>query len=212
MNWNLVVHPQAARSPRHHVGVSVLGPLRATADFWDLTYEVSGATAVRWPLVQFPRGQRRDQLWTTTCFEMFVQRGSEAAYVEWNFSPSLHWACYEFSAYREPAVTALPKVVEPPRLEIQQLGDVLTMKVLVRNPICNPIHNRNGTGPPSEVNSPPTEKGTPRALGFTAVIEELDGQKFYWSLQHSTPTADFHRLENWSARFDGSESTIQDRP
>ena len=43
---------------------------------------------------------RADDLWQTTCFELFL-RGEGAAYREYNFSPSGEWAAYAFDSYRE---------------------------------------------------------------------------------------------------------------
>ena len=42
---------------------------------------------------------RTDDLWLTTCFELFV-RGEGSSYREFNFSPSGAWAAYRFDAHR----------------------------------------------------------------------------------------------------------------
>ena len=44
---------------------------------------------------------RADDLWATTCFELFVRRPGERSYIEFNFSPSGRWAAYAFDDYRE---------------------------------------------------------------------------------------------------------------
>ena len=46
-------------------------------------------------------GGRMDALWKHTCFESFVAPADAPGYYEFNFSPSLDWAIYRFSAYRE---------------------------------------------------------------------------------------------------------------
>ena len=206
MNWNLLVHPQSGRIPRHHVSVHIPRSLSTSAEEWEIHYEVSGAQAVRWPPKRSPRGERRDELWNTTCLELFVQPSSGPSYVEWNFSPSLDWACYEFSAYRRRSLEARMRTESPPRLEIQQLGDVFNMKVRLRNPFCtffdgdkestvdalvSQQFSNNLLGPLDEVS----------AMGLTAVIEEVDGAKFYWALQHSSKQADFHRAQDWLAKL-----------
>ena len=43
---------------------------------------------------------RADGLWRHTCFEAFV-RGPDSDYLELNFAPSLQWAAYRFTGYRE---------------------------------------------------------------------------------------------------------------
>src|SRR5271166_4797877 len=46
-------------------------------------------------------GGRADALWKHTCFEAFVASADAPGYHEFNFSPSLDWAIYRFSSYRE---------------------------------------------------------------------------------------------------------------
>src|SRR5436190_6661783 len=53
--------------------------------------------------------QRADDLWRTTCFELFVA-GEGAGYREYNFSPSGAWAAYEFADYRAGMANALASV------------------------------------------------------------------------------------------------------
>src|SRR5436190_13084183 len=43
---------------------------------------------------------RTDELWKTTCFEIF-SAGDGASYDEYNLSPSGAWAAYRFDGYRE---------------------------------------------------------------------------------------------------------------
>ncbi|EQC46404.1 hypothetical protein M899_2010 [Bacteriovorax sp. BSW11_IV] len=42
-----------------------------------------------------------DNLWQHTCFELFCKKKGSDEYLEFNFSPSGEWNCYEFSSYRE---------------------------------------------------------------------------------------------------------------
>src|SRR5580693_3639984 len=46
-------------------------------------------------------GGRAEALWKHTCFEAFIAPADAPGYHEFNFSPSLDWAIYRFSAYRE---------------------------------------------------------------------------------------------------------------
>lgn len=45
--------------------------------------------------------ERMDNLWKTTCFEIFWQPIGQPGYVEFNLSPSGRWASYDFDAFRE---------------------------------------------------------------------------------------------------------------
>ncbi len=43
---------------------------------------------------------RQDNLWKTTCFEIFWQPDGGSYYREFNLSPSTQWACYDFDDFR----------------------------------------------------------------------------------------------------------------
>jgi len=45
--------------------------------------------------------ERMDNLWKTTCFEMFWQPLGGTHYREFNLSPSGLWAAYDFDSFRE---------------------------------------------------------------------------------------------------------------
>lgn len=45
--------------------------------------------------------ERMDDLWKTTCFEIFWQPLGAAAYREFNLSPSGRWAAYDFDSFRD---------------------------------------------------------------------------------------------------------------
>ncbi len=55
---------------------------------------------------------RADELWGTTCFELFLAEAADSAYYEFNFSPSSQWAAYAFTGYRE-GRRDLPLAVAP---------------------------------------------------------------------------------------------------
>lgn len=45
--------------------------------------------------------ERTDDLWQTSCFEIFWQPIGGTWYREFNLSPSTRWAAYDFDAFRE---------------------------------------------------------------------------------------------------------------
>lgn len=107
---------------------------------------------------------RTDGLWQTTCFELFVQPQGESEYFEFNFAPSGQWAAYRFDSYRA-GMTDLP---------VREIAVERTV---------DGVHVRVDLG---EI--PPT----PWQVALTAVIEECDGTKSYWSLAHGDEKPDFH--------------------
>lgn len=111
---------------------------------------------------------RTDVLWATTCFEAFAQTPGAKAYREFNFAPSTHWAAYAFTGYREGMA---PLAMEPPRIVISKTRAHLALAV--------------------EIESRALPEG-PLRIALTAVIEEADGVKSYWSLAHADGKPDFH--------------------
>ena len=116
---------------------------------------------------EFKGRGRQDELWKTTCFELFLRR-ADGSYREFNFSPSGRWAAYEFSGYRSGIVNYEP--LAWPDIS----GDAGT-----------DLHVAAIFFDAREV------------LGFesaalTAVIEEEGGRFSYWSVAHAQERPDFH--------------------
>jgi hypothetical protein len=133
-----------------------------------LTFKVEGSDSLRLPERVAPK--RRDELWKTSCFELFLQPIGAEEYFEFNLSPSGEWAAYRFSGYRD-GMSELVMPVDPfvdrgmPAEDFVIEADVDLAAV-----------------PPG-----------PLRMGLSAVIEELDGTKSYWALQHPPgDRPDFH--------------------
>ncbi|MDE2435100.1 MAG: DOMON-like domain-containing protein [Sphingomonadales bacterium] len=109
------------------------------------------------------RPERRDGLWQTTCFEMFVGGDS---YCEFNFSPSLNWAAYDFDGYR--AGSKPRPVSRAPEIAVEGTQDCLVLRAT--------LFDTHLAG----------------RLALAAVIEETDGTKSYWALVHPPGQPDFH--------------------
>jgi hypothetical protein len=120
---------------------------------------------------------RTDDLWRTTCFELFLQN-SDGGYVEFNFSPSTQWAAYAFTRYREGRSD-------------------LAMAVA---PIIAPIEN--GIRVSADLSA---LSGASWRAGITAVIEAKDGTKSYWALAHAPGPPDFHNADCFIAHLPASD-------
>ena len=171
MQFELIPHcafpPTAVRS------VSV--ELTAT-DWCDvlIDYTVEGGNVV----VGEPRSPgRSDDLWKSTCFELFVKMPDSEAYFEFNFAPSSLWAAYRFDGYRE-GMTELKMAVEP---QVERETEH-PLKILADLDL-------------SEM--PPTEL----IANLAAVIEETNGTKSYWALAHPAGPPDFHDPSCFVARL-----------
>ncbi|HMW17521.1 MAG TPA: DOMON-like domain-containing protein [Accumulibacter sp.] len=122
-----------------------------------------------------------DGLWETTCFELFVGVAGEAAYREFNFSPSGEWAAYAFTAYRQrDPSTALFEHLAPPTIVSECSAGRLELTALIA-----------GAALPS---------GGPLQIGLAAVVEAadvLDGRHSYWALRHPAARPDFHHRDGF---------------
>jgi hypothetical protein len=118
-------------------------------------------------------GRRADTLWKHTCFEAFVAPAEESGYYEFNFSPSLDWAIYGFSAYREGMSQA--EVGRVPEISVRRREDGLDLQSAVSlSEIADLRDTRH------------------LRIALAAVIEDQNGRLSYWALRHPPGKPDFH--------------------
>lgn len=147
---------------------------------------------------------RRDGLWQSTCFELFLRAEGGESYFEFNFSPSGEWAAYRFDNYRsgrtELAVAA-PRILstDPRQFDLSMaahltgLGmDAETVRTLLaaRPPADRPAPSRLALS--ACLDDPGLAAGGPWQAGLSAVIEETGGARSYWALAHPPGEPDFH--------------------
>lgn len=160
----LVAHP--AHPPRRVTAVEskVIG----FDDTWlRVRWRVDGAQELVVPA--FAGRGRADELWQTTCFELFLKPVGADSYVEFNLSPSERWAVYDFGAYRT-GMSERPASREPD----------CTIRIGSSFAIFDAAIPRDVL---------PT---LPASANFTAVIEETGGVKSFWALAHPAAKPDFH--------------------
>lgn len=141
-----------------------------------LRWRVEGAAQLVVP--PFTGKRRRDGLWQTTCFELFVKPDGGESYAEFNLSPSQSWAAYDFSAYRE-------GMAERP---------------VPRDPVCTPRRGQSVLIFDAAIPTPALPP-LPWAYGLTAVIEEEGGRKSFWAIAHRHDRPDFHSEACFAARL-----------
>jgi len=130
-------------------------------------------------------GGRADALWEHTCFEAFVAAADAPGYFEYNFSPSLDWAIYRFSAYRE-GMTAV-EIDRAPEISVRRCEDGLELRSAVRlvhlDHLPDVRHLR---------------------IALAAVIEDDTGRLSYWGLRHPNGKPDFHHPNGFALEFNRS--------
>jgi hypothetical protein len=118
-------------------------------------------------------GDRADNLWKHTCFEAFVASADAPAYQEFNFSPSLDWAVYRFSAYREGMSSA--EIGQSPKISVRRGDGQLELHSAVRLGCLADLRDARHL-----------------RIGLAAVVEDEDGRLSYWGLRHPSGKPDFH--------------------
>ena len=90
-------------------GVQISAELVWRRDGWlELSYGILARAAKGIDVLKLPvglndgpqQGQRKDELWTTTCFEAFISAPGEQRYWEVNLAANGDWAVYRFDGYR----------------------------------------------------------------------------------------------------------------
>lgn len=173
--YSLRVHPNTPSRAIRHVNCQV--ELRRD-DIW-LSFIVEGPTT-ELSLPPPAKPYRKDGLWTTTCFEVFVKE-IDGSYCEFNFSPSHEWAGYSFADYRsESADLGLDW---PPRIITSDDESYFYLSVLL-----------------------PKLAWEGKMIALSAVIEETDGTKSYWALAHPPGKPDFHHPACFALTLPAPES------
>jgi len=113
---------------------------------------------------------RTDELWKSTCFEIFWQGIGEEGYREFNFAPSGRWAAYAFDSYRE-AMRDAP---------VDAIG------------VACSHSGADGAGELALKASIAADLPMPAQVGLSAVIEHAGGMKQYWALAFPPGQPDFH--------------------
>ncbi|MCW2382055.1 MULTISPECIES: DOMON-like domain-containing protein [unclassified Sphingobium] len=169
----LVCHPDTPCDALAALGMQI----ELTDDHgWEIGFVAMGRIAdLRLP--EAAPGIHTDELWRTTCFELFVAEDDDA-YAEYNFSPSGAFAAYHFDHYR----TGM-RPFDIPAPHILQAADAERLSLSVRLTEDALVWDRSG------------------AIGASAVIQEANGTLSYWALAHPPGWPDFHHRDCFALRL-----------
>lgn len=140
--------------------------IQSTADGCRATFVAHGAIGrIALPPRQ-PAG-RFDDLWKTTCFEIFWSHDG-TAYREFNLSPSSRWACYDFDKFRQGMRNAPAQVL----ISVDVTERTLRLTADIRSVL------------------PP-----PASVALNAIVEDADGLNRFWALAFRDGQPEFHAAE-----------------
>ncbi|WP_114519928.1 DOMON-like domain-containing protein [Altererythrobacter sp. ZODW24] len=174
----LVPHPQAASSSVKSVTATLdwSGP-----DWLKAIWRIDGAGQIKLGPEAGP--DRADDLWQTTCFELFIQPADDDRYIELNLSPSGQWNAYLFMDHREPA-GELPADMAPACTAYRSNEDMIVTASIPASILFGDGWN----------------------VGISAVIEDKAGEKSYWALHHADEKPDFHNRACFTAKLEPPEA------
>ena len=109
---------------------------------------------------------RRDNLWKTTCFEIFWQPLGDTCYREFNLSPSGQWAAYDFDSFRE------------------GMRDAPVDAIAIA---C--AHDENGLVLKASIAA---ALPAPAQVALNAIVEHPDGGMQFWALGFPPGKPEFH--------------------
>ena len=115
--------------------------------------------------------QRRDELWQSTCLELFIAQPNEPRYWEINLSPSGNWNVYRLSGYRQ-ALQEEPSI-QRISLSSHSAADRHQLEATIQLP-------------------PALSQLAPLEANLCAVLQHNNGSNSYWALCHPGSEADFH--------------------
>ncbi|MBI1401630.1 MAG: hypothetical protein GC147_00260 [Porphyrobacter sp.] len=144
---------------------AVTAALTATRQGCEATFRLEGDIArIIVPPAAAP--ERMNNLWQTTCFEIFWQPLGDTWYREFNLSPSGCWAAYDFDAFREGMRDA---PVEAIAVACSHDAASLVLKASIAADLPDPAQ-----------------------VALNAIVEHPGGAKQYWALAFPPGKPEFH--------------------
>ena len=109
---------------------------------------------------------RKDDLWKTTCFEIFWQPIGGTYYREFNLSPSGKWAAYDFDGFRENGRDA---PVDAISVSCSHTDGELTLRASIA-----------------------TDLPAPAQVALNAIVDKGTGKLQFWALAFPPGKPEFH--------------------
>lgn len=119
--------------------------------------------------------QRANELWRTTCFELFLASRENEDYYELNFSSSLAWNLYHLSSYR--ADVQEVQVLSEPTIRINKQENQFQICLeLELEELCLEQFN---------------------LYNVASILLTKENERTFWSVKHEKDVPDFHHRSNF---------------
>lgn len=158
---SLILHPDCAAGPIR----SVSAEITPTDGGCKASFRLEGdIRKIKVP--SHAMSERMDNLWKTTCFEIFWQPVGDPYYREFNLSPSTRWACYDFDDFRKNGRDAPVSAIS---IACSQTEDMLALEANIAS-----------------------ELPLPADVALNGIVEDMDGNIQFWALAFPEGKAEFH--------------------
>ncbi|MDN3645451.1 hypothetical protein QWY75_04410 [Pontixanthobacter aestiaquae] len=158
---SLILHPDCAEGPI----TAVSADIEATESGCRARFRFRGDMAKIKVPVHAP-SERMDNLWKTTCFEIFWQPHGGNYYREFNLSPSSRWACYDFDDFRENSTDAPVHAIS---IASSHNDSELVLEASIAS-----------------------ELPVPADIALNAIVEDKGGTIQFWALAFEDGKPEFH--------------------
>ena len=136
-----------------------------------LDYELlAPASELIWPAAT-STPVRRDELWQSTCLELFIAKPNEPSYWEINLAPNGDWNVYRLDGYRQ-GLQAEP-AIQRISLSSDSAADRHQLQATIELPAA-------------------LSRAASLEANLCAVLEHANSSNSYWALCHPGSEADFH--------------------
>lgn len=134
--------------------------------------------------------QRLIGLWKKTCFEFFLRSGKYKEYMEFNFSSSLNWNCFNFNSETKDLTEW--NIINTPKVKIVKTEDRIEMNVIIEKVNLALAHQ----------DFKKSEYSTTAVL----LIEDEKGDiiETFWAIKHADMKPNFHHPESYQRCIDKS--------
>jgi hypothetical protein len=157
--------------------IQITGRIARKANLLSIHYMLAGdLNSIAFPAPS-AHPERKNELWTASCFEFFIALPGQPHYWEFNLSPSGDWNAFRMDSYR--------RVGFREEIAIQDLSFSVGS-----NMDCLSIDLSTDL-------SPIIYQGQTVQVSITSVIQTKSGHESYWALAHPKPQPDFHARESF---------------
>lgn len=147
--------------------ISVSAEIVSQKNQFELNYLVHSNQPITWPTAT--NQSIKDELWKSTCLELFVADLNSPSYLEFNFSPQLSWNTYHLNDYRQ-GLTSVANHFDP-KISASKAGATYQLNV--------------------QFQMPEKFQYDDFEFNLTAVIES-GSHITYWAAKHPQNQPDFH--------------------